>query len=380
MSLAASPAPRRATRKVRVLVVDDSAVVRGMTHRWLSGEDDIDLAGVAENGEVGVKEAGRLKPDVIILDVEMPKMTGLEALPLIRKAAPGASVIMASTLTHRGAKVTIQALAGGAADYLPKPESRGLGGAEGYKRTLIEKVRGLGQAAIAKEARTKQTPAAARQPETPAQVKPARPIALATPSRRIGLRPDILVVGCSTGGPAALQVFLKPLAQSLSTPILIVQHMPKTFTAILAEHLSKHLGLDCKEAVDGEPVRPGAVRIAPGDYHMRLVRAPSGATLKLSQDPPVNFCRPAVDPLFDSAAALYGDRTLGVVLTGMGHDGREGARSLTKAGARVLVQDEASSVVWGMPGAVAEAGLASAVEPLDRLGHTTVSYLNGSGR
>ena len=374
MSLAAPSAAASGPRRIRVLVIDDSAVVRGLTHRWLSGEADFDLAGVAENGEVGVRQAEKLQPDVIILDVEMPKMDGLQALPLIRKAAPRARIIMASTLTHRGAKVTIQALAAGASDYLPKPESRGLGGADVYKQALIDKVRGLGQSALSRPAPGPGGSAA------PAPARPAAPIRLAPPPSAMARRPEILVVGCSTGGPAALQVFLKPLAGKLAQPVLIVQHMPKTFTAILAEHLAKHLGVDCAEATDGELVRGGTIRVAPGDYHMRIASGASGPVLRLDQSPPVNFCRPAVDPLFDSAAAVYGGRALGVVLTGMGYDGREGARKMVAAGARVLVQDQASSVVWGMPGAVAEAGLAAAVEPLDTLGGLTLSFLNGAGR
>jgi two-component system chemotaxis response regulator CheB len=378
MTAQTAPKPH-AVPPIRVLIVDDSAVVRGMTARWLGAEEGLEVAGLAHDGEHCVKEAERLQPDVIVLDVEMPRLSGLEALPKLRAVAPGARVVMASTLTRRGGETTIKALAAGAADYIAKPETSGLGGAEAYRRDLVLKIRGLGHAR-----RRAATPisaeAALRAPALPPLAPtPQASVALATHRAK---RPDLLVVGSSTGGPQALQVFLSGLlgspARRPSLPILIVQHMPPTFTAILAEHIANVLKIDCREARNNDPVRAGEILIAPGDFHMRVARTTSGLCVRLDQGAAVSYCRPAVDPLFESAAEVTDGRVLGVVLTGMGADGRDGSRRVVQLGGRVLVQDEASSVVWGMPGAVAKAGLASAIEPLDRIGFVTQKAIEGS--
>lgn len=383
MTAAASSTPA-ASRPIRVLVVDDSAVVRGMTARWLGAEDGLEVAGLAHDGEHGLKEAERLQPDVIVLDVEMPRLTGLEALPKLRAVAPGARVVMASTLTRRGGETTIKALAAGAADYIAKPETSGLGGADAYRRELVQKIRGLGHARRRPADGAGQTAASAAssgvlRPVPAAGCVPTPPVALTSHRAK---RPDLLVVGASTGGPQALQVFLGGLlgspARRPTLPILIVQHMPPTFTAILAEHIAHLLKIDCREARNNDPVRAGEVLIAPGDFHMRLARTKTGMCVRLDQGPMVSFCRPAVDPLFESAADVTDGRVLGVVLTGMGSDGRDGARCIVQSGGRVIVQDEASSVVWGMPGAVAKAGLAGAIEPLDRIGSTTQKAIEGT--
>ena len=321
------------------------------------------------DGKKAVEQIGQIKPDVVILDVEMPHMDGLTALPQLHRIDPHARIIMASTLTREGAATTLRAMSLGAADYIAKPEATSLGGAAGYQRDLVEKVKALGKASqSAKSPRP-------RRPVSQLVRQPVRPM--------VGrlFRPRIVVVASSTGGPQALQAFLPPVAKATNLPILLVQHMPKTFTTILAEKLSKLCGRPCIEPKNGDPVRNGVIYLAPGDYHMRIVRSASGAeVIQLDQSAPVNFCRPAADPMFESAVERFGGSVLGVVLTGMGHDGRDGSDLIQKAGGRILAQDEATSVVWGMPGAVAEAGLANDIKPLPELPGAVIKFLNGEGK
>lgn len=339
------------------MIVDDSAVVRGLFTRWMANERDFELVGSAADGAQGVARITELNPDVVVLDIEMPVMSGLEALPKLLAAKPGVRIVMASTLSHKGASVTLRALELGAADYIGKPESSRIGGAEAYRAELLEKLRALG--ARAAGVRTP-TPQVSRPTAAGGQggLRPLPPVLK---------RPAILCIGASTGGPQALREFFTTLNGAWTTPIVLVQHMPPTFTAILAEQLGKSSPLASVEAQHGMPLQPGRIHVAPGDHHMTLRRDGAGYVLALDQSPAVNFCRPAVDPLFRSVAELYGDRALAVVLTGMGHDGREGARALVERGSIVLAQDEASSVVWGMPGAVADAGLASVLRPVTGL-------------
>ncbi len=339
------------------MIVDDSAVVRSLTRRWLEADSRIELAGICIDGAQAVAEAAAKNPDVIILDVEMPVMDGLTALPKLRTAAPQARIVMASTLTSSGAATTIRALQLGAADYIAKPDTSGIGTADSYHRELIAKVTALGERAI-------------RAPGRRASVqlrKGSGPMA----------KPSALLVAASTGGPSALQQFLTPIARRIQQPILIVQHMPASFTGIFAEKLGQAIGKPCREACDGETLEMDLVLVAPGDQHMRIVKSANSHVVKLDRDAPVNYCRPAADPLFESAAAVFGPRVLGVVLTGMGHDGRDGSGRIVEAGGRVIVQDEASSVVWGMPGAVAQAGYAEAVKPLTDLSSLTLNLMNG---
>jgi two-component system chemotaxis response regulator CheB len=361
MALPASPPAAKAL--IRVLIVDDSAVVRGLVLRWLQVEDGIEIAGIAMNGREAVTMAGKLQPDVIILDVEMPELDGLGAIPQILKDCPHARILMASTLTQRNAEITLKALSLGAADYVPKPETGKIAAAADFKRDLIARVRALG-------ARTRRAVAPA------AQV--ARP-AVGAQTLRPGMkRPaEIIVVGSSTGGPQALSKLITQIGGRLRTPVLIVQHMPAMFTAILAEQLNKASPAPVVEAKDGMPLKAGSIYIAPGDFHMRVVRRHGAAIAQLDQGPPVNFCRPAVDPLFASAAEFYGDATLGAILTGMGSDGRAGAQAIVAKGGAVIVQDEASSVVWGMPGACYNSGLAAAIRPIDELGQTLTIFAQG---
>ena len=345
---------------VRVMIVDDSAVVRGLVSRWVeAAAPDMEVASIATDGAVAVKKAAECDADVCVLDIEMPNLSGLEALPQILALRPHMKVIMASTLTHRGADVTLRALDLGAADYIPKPDTSQLGGAEAFRRELIEKIRYLGGAA-ARRRRMAASPTAAKAEPAPAPVRPAL-------RSTVAQRPEVLVVGSSTGGPPALRSFIAGLGAAWTIPVVIVQHMPRTFTTILAEHLTKSAGRAVTEVLDGETLKPGGVYVAPGDHHVTIRRLGGRVALALNQDPPENWCRPAVDPLFRSAAEVFGARTLAVVLTGMGHDGRDGAKAVTAQGGTVMVQDEASSVVWGMPGAVAGAGLAGLIAPIDAL-------------
>lgn len=356
----ATPVSNSASRRPRVLVVDDSAVVRGLVARWIEADERLEVAATCADGEQAVKRAGELQPDLVVLDVEMPRMDGLTALPLILKAAPKARVIMASTLTLKGGEVTIRALSLGAADYAPKPEAGKVAGAEAYRAELLQKLVAL-------------APGLAR-----ARPAPVAPVAPAPRRLAVPGRPELLVIGASTGGPQALRALAAALPRDTTVPILIVQHMPKLFTAILAEHLSK-VGLPAREAIDGEVLRGGQIYVAPGDFHLTVRGAPGAFTAHLDQSAPINFCRPSVDPLFVSAAAAAGRNLVAAVLTGMGHDGREGARKIREAGGRVIAQDQATSVVWGMPGAVAEAGLADQILPLADIGPTLARYLKGQG-
>lgn len=386
-----NPHTAASLRPLRVMIVDDSAVVRGLVTRWVEHEDDMVLAGSATDGAKGIEKVRELQPDVLILDIEMPNMGGLEALPKLIAAKPGLKVLMASTLSTRGATVTLRALELGAADYIPKPESTRIGGAEGFRVELLTKIRALC-------GRTRLWPIPPQQPQSqtaPTSLKspvphtPAAPAAspppftpkpvIAPPRVRYTgpRRVEALVIGASTGGPPALRSFLMGLGSDWRLPIFIVQHMPAAFTTILAEHLDKALELKVLEATDGMTVQPRHVYIAPGDFHMTLKGSSLAPVIKLDQGPQINWCRPAVDPLFTSAADVYGKNLIAVVLTGMGHDGRDGAKVLSETGATVMAQDEATSVVWGMPGAVAEAGLAEFIKPVAGLSAACKAFARG---
>lgn len=362
MTAMAQP-PGAADRRIRVMIVDDSAVARGLTRRWLETEPRIEIVRIVGDGAQAIAEAATARPDVLILDVEMPRMDGLAALPELRRVVPDCRIVMASSLTQKGAQTTLKALSLGAADYIAKPDAGSMGSAEAYRRDLIAKIMALAPRRLSAAA--------------PGQA-PAPVIKLRTPGRVAQLKPAVMVVAASTGGPAALQTFLTPIARRIAAPILIVQHMPATFTPVFAEKLAHVTGKPCREGTDGAPLEAGTMLLAPGDFHMRVHRTPAGgAVVKLDRSEAVNFCRPAADPLFDSAVQAFGGRVLAVVLTGMGHDGRAGSGRIVEAGGRVIVQDEASSVVWGMPGAVAQAGFAEAVKPLAELSQLAISMMNG---
>jgi two-component system chemotaxis response regulator CheB len=343
------------------MVVDDSAVVRGFIVRMLESDSRIAVVATCSNGQIAVQQAAKLALDVIVLDIEMPVMDGITALPKLIAANPHARIVMASTLTQRNATISLEALARGATDYIAKPTSDKLGSNDDFRRALIEKVVGLG---AMRPKHTISTAAPAKATVAPAP-KPLAPL------RRSGAaRPKIIAIGSSTGGPQALMALLGALPREVICPIVIAQHMPATFTAVLAQHLGRASGRPCAEAANNVEIRPGHIYLAPGDYHFELAASGSSVVAHLSQTPPENFCRPSVDPLFRSVARLYGAEACGVILTGMGSDGCSGARALAVAGAPVVAQDEATSVVWGMPGAVANAGLCSAILPLgDIAGH-----------
>ena len=368
----------------RVMVVDDSAVIRGLLTRALEGDPEIRVVASVGDGQMAINSLQRNTVDVIVLDVEMPVMDGLTAIPKLLGVCPSVKIIMASTLTIRNADISMRALQAGAADYIPKPTStREISGADVFKRELVSKVKALGANARRGGTRSR--------PDVRAQVLPA-PISAgfrprAEPSGAPALRPitqqlrpDVIAIGSSTGGPQALFEVLSHLkGGGVTQPILITQHMPATFTTILAEHISRQCGIVCAEAKDGETIAENRAYVAPGDYHMLVVSRGGANTLTLTKDPPENFCRPAVDPMLRSIVRAYGRKVLTVILTGMGQDGMKGCQEVTAAGGVVVGQDEASSVVWGMPGAVATAGLCSAILPLKEIGPYIRKFASRTG-
>ncbi|HEX4303435.1 MAG TPA: chemotaxis response regulator protein-glutamate methylesterase [Rhizomicrobium sp.] len=356
---------------IRVMVVDDSAVVRGFIVRLLEAEPGIDVVATCGNGQMAVQHAARTALDVIILDVEMPVMDGLTAVPKILAVNPSVRIVMASTLTQRNAGVSLEALQNGAADYLPKPTTSGICTNGDFRRELIAKVIALGRSAPRRAIDVPAKPA----PRAPQKAAAAIALRAAPPSR-----PQMLVIGSSTGGPQALMTLLAALPPAVNVPVLIAQHMPATFTAILAQHIARASGRPCAEAVNGTELRAGSIYLAPGDFHMEVARGGTAHIVRLTQSPPENFCRPSVDPLFRSAARLLGGDVCAVMLTGMGSDGLDGTRKLAAAGAPVIAQDETSSVVWGMPGAIANAGLCSAVLPLKDIAFHLASLFGGGRR
>jgi two-component system, chemotaxis family, protein-glutamate methylesterase/glutaminase len=338
-------------RAIRILVVDDSVVIRKVLAEALAMDASIEVAGTAADGNIALAKIPQVNPDLITLDVEMPGKSGIETLVEIRKLYPKLPVIMFSTLTERGAAVTLDALSLGASDYVTKPSNSG----------SLEQTRAKIQAELIpkiKELCRKAT----GQPQSgvpPPKVAAPR---IATPRLGSAARVDVLAVGTSTGGPNALAAVLPGLAKEFPVPIVIVQHMPPVFTRLLAERLNKQSKVEIREGEEGGLLKPGLAWIAPGDFHMKVARAEGKAVqLRMGQEPPENSCRPAVDVLFRSVAQAYGPNVLAVVLTGMGSDGVRGSEEIKAAGGQVIVQDEASSVVWGMPGQTAAAGWADGI-------------------
>ena len=366
MSVAATLAPAVpvATTQdvIRVMVVDDAVVVRGLVSRWIEAEPGLTVVASLRTGRDAVREVSRVDPDVVLLDIDMPDLDGLSALPLLLEKKRDLVVIMASTLSRRNAEVSLKALALGAADYIPKPATnREVTTSVPFRAELIEKIRQLGKRGRRfGEARGFPSDAPVRpriaSGEARADIK-LRPFALTLPR--------VLLIGASTGGPQALTGLVGGLGAAFDrVPVLITQHMPPTFTTILAEHLARSSGRATREGSDGEPILPGHIYIAPGGRHMLVNRHNGEVTVALNDGPQINFCKPAVDPLFSSAARAFGSAVLAVVLTGMGSDGTRGAGVIAAAGGSIIAQDEATSVVWGMPGSAAQAGVCSAVLPL----------------
>ena len=337
-------------KRLRVLVVDDSVVVRKVLSDLLSSHPATEVAGTAASGDLALAKLDQLKPDVITLDIEMPGRNGLDTLAEIRKRYPRLPVIMFSTLTERGAKATLDALALGATDYATKPSNTGslLEAQEQIRRELIAKILGLHPA-----------PAPA-----PAPAAAPRPILHRPPVHQ---RIDVVAIGTSTGGPNALAELIPHLPKDFPVPIVVVQHMPALFTKMLAERLNANSQLLVREGVAGMVLEPGSAWVAPGGHHLIVSRENGKFVLGLNQQPPENSCRPSVDVLFRSIAKVYGPHALAVVMTGMGADGALGTVAIRRAGGEIFVQDEASSVVWGMPGAVVAAGAADCVFPLKSL-------------
>ncbi|MBM3521645.1 MAG: chemotaxis response regulator protein-glutamate methylesterase [Alphaproteobacteria bacterium] len=360
------------------MLCDDSAVVRGLLARLLESDPTIEVVATAADGQAAIRALQRTPVDVLVLDIEMPVMDGLTALPKLLAVDADLKVIVASTLTKRNAQVSLQALASGAAEYIPKPTSSSeLSGSTEFKRQLLEKVRELGAARRSRAARPGASPRSAPVPSIPvAATRPAVAVALRRPSTR---QPHILAIGSSTGGPQALVTMLSALPRSFTAPIVVTQHMPATFTAILAEHLGRATNRVAQEGIDGESLNPGRIYVAPGGQHMIVEKRSAETVIRLTQEPPENFCRPAVDPMFRSVAGVFGPSTLAVVLTGMGSDGARGGKVIADAGGTVIAQDEATSVVWGMPGATAQAGACCAVLPLADIAPMVARLFTGVG-
>lgn len=379
----------------KIMVVDDSAVIRGLITRGLESAPGLQVVASVGDGQHAIDTLQRMPGiEVIVLDIEMPVMDGMTAIPELLKISPHVKIIMASTLTIRNAEVSLRALQLGAADYVPKPAGAGEA-AETFKQELIGKINVLG--AVARRAmergsgqhgRPAGASTGAAHVVAPDATKPAErtaergaaPAAASAHTPHLNLNegpivlrhgsvptPDIIAIGSSTGGPQALFNVLKHL-KDLPQPIVLTQHMPPSFTTILAQHISQQCGIPAAEATDGQALQAGHIYVAPGDFHMVITGAPGSAHLALNQNPPENFCRPAVDPMLRSVSALYGRKVLVAILTGMGADGARGAQTVVDAGGTVIAQDEATSVVWGMPAAVAKLGLCRAVLPLNEIG------------
>lgn len=384
------------------MVCDDSAVIRGLISRNLETDPEIHVVTTVSNGQMALNALSRHPIEVCILDIEMPIMDGLTALPKMIAAQPDLQVVMASTLTRRNAEISMKALAAGAADYLAKPTtSMALNAAAEFKTELAAKVKALGAArrraagiavphpqGSASTSATASAPGPAAPgpaprpfgaPTMPSPAPIARPVgtaATARPASTPGVKaplslrpapteiPEIIAIGSSTGGPQALFAVLSALKPGLPQPIVITQHMPATFTTILAEHIERASGIPTHEAAEGMALQGGHIYVAPGEFHMTIEVQGGQKIVKLLKTPPENYCRPSVDPMLRSLIKLYARRIFTVILTGMGQDGLRGGEAVVAAGGSVIAQDEATSVVWGMPGAVATAGICSAVLPL----------------
>ena len=337
-------------KRVRILVVDDSVVIRKLLSETLAREERFEVVGSASDGRIALSKIAQLKPDLVTLDVEMPVMNGLETLAELRKTHTALPVIMFSTLTERGASATLEALSLGASDYATKPSNTGTPAVavDAIRAELIPKIHAL----------------------CPGE---RRKVSFVPPTARIAPRPaitppiELVAIGTSTGGPNALAEVLPLIPKDLPVPIVIVQHMPPVFTRLLAERLASQSEIPVTEGSAGEQLLPGRAWIAPGNYHMTVARAGLHWNLNLDQRPPEHSCRPAVDVMFRSVAEGFKARVLGVIMTGMGSDGVLGSRRIREAGGQVIIQDEASSVVWGMPGLVYASGQADGIYPLGQL-------------
>src|SRR2546430_12798634 len=372
-----APSTSNLTRQepLRVMVVDDSVVIRGLISRWVSSEPDMVVAASLRTGLDAVNQLERINPDIAVLDIEMPELDGISALPLMLAKKRNLIIIMASTLTRRNAEISFKALALGASDYIPKPEStRVATAADIFHHDLIQKIRSLG--AKLRRKGLAPSPALDRMRELSPRTAMANPDLL---RRAFGTQaPRPLLIGASTGGPQALMTLVAQLGPAIDAfSVLIPEHIPPTFTTILAEHLARSSHRPAHEGVDGEIVKAGQIYLAPGGRHMRVVRHGAEVMIALDDGPAVNFCKPAVDPLFTSATEVWQGSIMSVILTGMGSDGTRGGKDIVAAGGSVIAQDEATSVVWGMPGAAAHAGICAAVLPLNQIAPKLLRLFSG---
>lgn len=350
---------------IKVMLVDDSAVIRGGLTGLLEHDPCIKIVASIMNGQMAIDLVVDKNPDILILDIEMPVMDGLSALPLILKKRPGTKVIMFSSLTEKGAQISLKALSLGAVECVGKPTAGEAKIGSEFQKSLINTIKNIA-ATLPRERQT--TPASSSAQQTPAAKVVAKPnFALRNNPMDYKGKPSIIAIGSSTGGPQALFTTLKNLA-GLDMPIVITQHMPATFTKILAQHITQQTNLPTFEGQDGMILEPGKAYVAPGGFHMLFENDGTNTKIKIDTGPPENFCKPAVDPMLRSLLEIYGRKILCVILTGMGNDGQKGAQMLVDSHGRVVAQDQESSVVWGMPGAVAMAGICSSVMPLKDIG------------
>lgn len=353
---------------IRVMLVDDSAVIRGALTRIVDSIPNAKVVSSLANGADAIKRTDSIAPDIIILDIEMPIMDGLTALPKILEVRPETKVIMFSSLTEKGASVTMEAMRLGAVECLVKPSSsQDVGPGSDFQKKIIDLIQNL---VPSKKVSAPSSTGVPGSTTADIQAEPSTTAKSYTLRSDIGVyhgKPSILAIGSSTGGPQALFEVLKS-CKGFDIPIIITQHMPPTFTKILAQHIEQNTGIESFEGEDGMAILPGKVYVAPGGYHMTFVKDGARLVIKLDDGPQVNFCKPAVDPMFESIITHYGQKVLGVILTGMGHDGLNGGKTLVEKRGRLIAQDEATSIVWGMPGAVTEAGLCSEVLPLADIG------------
>jgi len=367
----AAARPAAAIRKpIRVMVVDDAIVVRRQLTRWIGDEKDMMVTACLRTGREAVEQVEACNPDVVVLDVDMPELDGISALPQLLQKKRYLVVIMASTFTRRSAEISLRALSLGAADYVPKPEAAlDADASAAFRRELLDKIRNLGRrgGSLLRQRRPATAPREIVPPSRRASMPSAETVAFTLRPFAL-LPPRALLIGSSTGGPQALTALIGQLGGAIDrAPVLVTQHMPQTFTTVLAEHLTRISGRRVREAAHEEPIVPGGIYVAPGGRHMRVVRGAGGPVIALGDDPPINFCKPSIDPLLSSAAQVWGAGSLALILTGMGSDGTNGAAEIAAAGGSVIAQDEETSVVWGMPRAVALAGLCSAVLPLGQI-------------
>lgn len=336
---------------IRVMLVDDSVIIRSLMSRMLKGAGDIDIVAMAGDGREALDKARDVQPDIILLDLEMPVMDGLSAIPLLLQACPRTKIILCSALSEQGADITLKGLSLGASDFILKPSAlTGDDNKEIFRNGLLARIYTLAQRSV---------------PAAKAAAKPLADFNLRE-ERHAVRKPAVIAIGSSTGGPHALMDLFSHLKPP-QVPLAITQHMPKTFTKILAEQLTRSGAIPCHEGAEGMEVLPGHAYVAPGDYHMIFSKEREHLRVRLNQDAPENFCRPAVDPMMRSLMGIFGGTVLGVILTGMGSDGLNACRQLAEEGGVVIAQDEASAAVWGMPGAVARAGLCSMVAPVPEL-------------